>query len=329
MGVQYMPLKMQRTGRNPIADLRTMTQMGRMFRHIAPDVVFAYTVKPVVYGLPAAFRAHVPRRFALITGLGFAFADVNNGARLSKSIARWLYRASLRHASKVFFQNPDDRDLFIKEGLLQDASRSVLVNGSGVDLEYFTSSVPPTTPVTFLLIARLLREKGVREFARAAERLKLRYPKVRCVLVGPFDDHPDAISRKEVAYWSSKGILDYRGEMLDVRPALSECTAYVLPSYREGIPRSILEAMSTGRAIITTNAPGCRQTVVEHENGIMIPVGDCLALEHAMERFILDPSLAITMGKRSLEIAKDKFDVHKVNRFLMTEMGLMNEVSSS
>jgi glycosyltransferase involved in cell wall biosynthesis len=184
------------------------------------------------------------------------------------------------------------------------------------------SDVPAGDPV-FLMIARLLRQKGVFEFIEAARSLRLQYPKARFRILGPFDPSPLAIPRKEVDRWAADGVVDYLGETLDVRPYLAACTVFVLPSYyREGIPRSIMEAMATGRAIITADTPGCRDTVVENENGFVVPPRDPGRLAAAMKRFIDEPALAKRMGRRSAEIAHDRFDTRAVNRLLLREMVL-------
>lgn len=318
--VHHVPIR--RAGTNPLADLMALWSLWRLMRRTRPDIVMGYTVKPVIYGTLAAWLAGVPRRFALITGLGYAFSSDATGLRgWVKRLVQGLYALALRHAHKVFFQNADDRALFRQLGLLRLDTPSVLVNGSGVDVERYSVAPLPVAP-NFLLIARLLGDKGVREYAQAARVIKMSRPEVSFSLVGGIDENPDSIEETELNAWVREGSLDYLGQLSDVRPAIAECQVYVLPSYREGTPRTVLEAMAMGRAIITTDAPGCRETVVDGDNGFLVPVKSVDALVAAMERFIADPGLVGLMGKRSREIAEEKYDVHKVNAVMLREMGL-------
>ncbi|HUH59513.1 MAG TPA: glycosyltransferase family 4 protein [Candidimonas sp.] len=323
-GVVVHEVPLRRTGMNPFADARTLLALWWLMRTIRPHYVMAYTVKPVVYGLLAAWLARVPRRFALITGLGYAFQgqDEAKGARrLLRYAVHGLYAAALRHADKVFFQNPDDEALFRASDILENRTSSVVINGSGVDINEFSATPLPDAP-HFLLIARLLGDKGVREFAQAAANIRLRHPSVRFSLAGWIDDNPNAVSQHELDSWVSTGTLEYLGRLSDVRPALSACSVYVLPSYREGTPRTVLEAMAMARPIITTDTPGCRETIVDGENRYLIPVKSVDALIVAMERFINEPSLSHRLGHRSRVLAETKYDVHEVNKIMLKEMGI-------
>src|SRR5690625_545182 len=324
MGVILHDIPMARTGMNPLLDLKTLWALYRLMRAIKPDYAMGYTIKPVVYGGLAAWLARVPKRFALITGLGYAFVDDGSRKqRIINSVASKLYKQSLSRAHTVFFQNPDDEALFKQLGILQANANSVVVNGSGVGVDEY-----PFTPIAqdaaprFLLIARLLGDKGVREYAEAARIIKQQYPQVQFDLVGRLDVNPNAITQAELDTWIADGRITHHGYQSDVKPFIAASTVYVLPSYREGTPRSVLEAMSMGRAIITTDAPGCRETVIEGENGYLVPVKDAQALADAMLKFIEQPSLAVTMGKRSREIAEEKYDVNKVNAHMLKEMGI-------
>jgi glycosyltransferase involved in cell wall biosynthesis len=321
--MQVHEIRLDRTGTNPVADARTLLGVWRLMLRVRPSHVLAYTVKPVVYGLLAARLAGVPHRFALITGLGYAFADdVGGSPGHVHHVVRHLYSASLRGAEVVFFQNPDDQALFRSEGILSPAAPSTVVNGSGVDLDDFRVAALPAG-IRFLLIARLLAAKGVREYGEAARKVREHHPDVECALVGWIDDNPDSIDPAELDAWVAEGVIRYLGRMSDVRPAIAACSAYVLPSYSEGTPRSILEAMAVGRAIITTDAPGCRETVVDGENGFLVPVRSARALAAAMERLIAEPDLACRMGRRSRQIAEDKYDVREVNAVMLQRMGLL------
>lgn len=322
-GLKAHDIPLSRTGTNPTGDLYTLWALRSLMQQTQPDVLLAYTIKPVIYGMLAAWLAGVPNRFALITGLGYAFSDQAKGLRgFVKTLAQGLYRLALRHASKVIFQNPDDELLFRQLGLVASNTPSLVVNGSGIDLARFKVVPLPVGGPYFLLIARLLGDKGVREYAQAAQRIKFDHPQVRFYLAGWIDETPGAIPQTELDAWVRAGTLNFLGRLSDVRPAIAACSVYVLPSYREGTPRTVLEAMSIGRAVITTDAPGCRETVVDGDNGFLVPVRSVDALSEAMDRFITDPTLAARMGQRSRMLAEDKYDVHKVNALMLKEMNL-------
>lgn len=312
---------MRRAGTSPMGDVRTLLSLWKLMLSVRPDMVLAYTIKPVIYGSLAAWASRVPHRFALITGLGYAF---QGGATRSwlRGIVQRLYRVALMSVHKVFFQNPDDQALFRKLGILGSQAYSVVVNGSGVDVAGFKRRPLPASGPVYLMIGRLLGDKGVREYAEAAQRVRSMHSESRFGLVGWIDENPDAIAQDELEAWVASGSVEFYGKLADVRPLIEACTVYVLPSYREGTPRTVLEAMATGRAIITTDAPGCRETVIDGVNGFLVPVQSVDALVDAMLKFIDDPFLAQRMGLRSRLIAEDKYDVHKVNAVMLREMGI-------
>lgn len=323
MGVVCHSVAFERTGMNPLKDAFGIIALVRLMRCLRCDGVLAYTVKPVVYGMLAAAAAGVPRRFALITGLGYAFTGEAKGGRgRVQALVRRLYRLALGRADKIFFQNRDDAALFAELGLVSPTVPVVIVNGSGVDLERFAIAPLPEPAIRFLLIARLLGDKGIREYAAAAAAIRRQHPDAQCHLVGGRDSNPDAIPPDEIEAWQESGALIWHGEQEDVRPALAAAHVYVLPSYREGTPRTVLEAMSMGRPIITADTPGCRETVVPGENGFLVPARDSNALAAAMKRFLAEPHLIAKMGRRSREIAEEKYDVHRVNAVMMGEMAL-------
>lgn len=331
LGYQLHEVSMQRTGLNPVEDFKTLWQIYKKLQQINPDYVLAYTIKPVVYGMFAARFAKVPRRYALITGLGYAFQGVKN---LDSSISKFqkiifnLYRLALNGAHKVIFQNPDDLQLFKLLGLVNSDNKMGLVNGSGVDTTNYIPVDFPKDEITnkiipkFLLIARLLGDKGVREFATAAQSLQKKYPHAQFSLVGWIDSNPDAIKQEELNEWVNSGVINFFGKLEDVRPVIEAHSVYVLPSYREGTPRTVLEAMSMGRPIITTDAPGCKETVVEGENGFLVKVKSASELEESMEKFILQPELISQMGEKSREIVELKYDVDKVNESMLKVMDI-------
>lgn len=323
-GITAHEIPLQRTGMNPVSDLRSMVYLWRLMRRVRPDYALAYTVKPVVYGMLAAWMARVPNRYALITGLGYAFqgSETDGDQRSTlRSVVQGLYRQGLRRAHKTFFQNPDDEALFRSLKILSEQAESCIVNGSGVDLDrYHVAPLPDTTH--FLLIARLLGDKGVREYATAAARVRASHPECTFSLAGWIDDNPDAITERELQDWIGAGHIQYLGRLKDVRPALAASSVYVLPSYREGTPRTVLEAMAMGRAVITTDAPGCRQTVVEGLNGHLVPPRAVDELVAAMMRLHARPDVIREMGQASRGIAEDRYDVHKVNAAMLQEMGI-------
>lgn len=324
LGVVAHDIPMQRTGMNPLADLRALLALWQLMRQIKPHYVLGYTIKPVIYGTLAAWLARVPQRFALITGLGFAFmGEEDNQRSRVRAVVQGLYRTALRHCQTVFFQNPDDEALFRQLKIVSAGANTCVVNGSGVDMSLFeVAPFAENAAPRFLLIARLLGDKGVREYAQAAEQVKQQYPDAQFDLVGWVDVNPNSIAQVELDQWVAAGTVNFLGRLSDVRPAIKDCSVYVLPSYREGTPRTVLEAMAMGRAVITTDAPGCRETVVDGDNGFLIPVKDADALAQAMLRFIEQPELIAQMGERSRVIAEEKYDVHKVNAQMLKGMGL-------
>ncbi len=315
-GVTFHIYPLHRQGTHPLKDLRTMEALYRKFRHIQPDAVLVYTVKPVIWGTLAAALAGVPRRVAMITGMGAAFTPPYNvKKRLVRGVLEVLYRLALPFAHTVVVQNPDDRAVvrrWVADGKIAQ------IPGSGVDLTFFQPAPYPET-LTFLMLSRLIVDKGVREYVAAAREVKRRHPDVRFLLAGWFEpDYPGSITREEFEAWQREGVVEYLGVLEDVRPALAQCSVYVLPSYREGTPRSVLEAMAMGRPIITTDAPGCRQTVRDGENGFLVPVRDVQALVQAMTFFVEHPEAVPRMGKASRTLAETVFDVHRVNARLLS-----------
>lgn len=322
-GVICHDVPLSRAGLNPLADLRAMLALRGLMRRLKPDVFIGYTAKPVIWGLIAARLARVPQRVALITGLGYAFTDSAGGLRgLMRLVLSGLYRTALRRATLIFFQNPDDRADFQRMGLIPPQVPVRLVAGSGIDLDHFPIQPLPPGPVRFLLIARLLADKGIREYVAAARLVREDWPGAEFHLIGGTDPNPAGIAEAEVTAWHKDGDVIWHGHLSDVRPLLAQAHVYVLPSYREGTPRTVLEAMATGRAIITTDAPGCRQTVAEGETGFLVPVRDARALAAAMTRFLQEPALIARFGAAGRQRAEAVFDVDRVNAQMLQAMGL-------
>lgn len=327
LGATYVDYPLQRTGLNPLSDLHSLITFIRLFRTLRPDVVLAYTIKPTIYGSLGATVARVEKISSLITGLGYAFSGETTKQRVLNWLTRRLYRLSLSRNQVVFFQNPDDLAFFREEGIVNENNQPTIVNGSGVDLHHYSVRPLPSRPA-FLLIARLIAEKGIREYVSAARQLRGKYSEVSFRLVGMLDRNPNSIRQEELDSWVEEGVIDFLGRLDDVRPAIADSSVYVLPSYyREGVPRSTLEAMSMGRPVVTTDAPGCRETVIDGLNGFLVPVKSASALADVMERFILTPGIAATMGAASRRVAEEKFDVKQVNRVILQRLELANEAS--
>jgi glycosyltransferase involved in cell wall biosynthesis len=314
-GVRRINLGMDRTGASILNDLRLLAEIRRLLLAEQPDAVLAYTIKPVIYGALAARLAGRPPMLAMITGLGLAFSKATSFKPwLVRKFARTLYSWAMRFTDVVIFQNPDDEADFRRSRLLRPRHKIERTNGSGVNLQRFPAIPMPAGPMRFLMVSRLLADKGVREYIAAAAVLRQSHPHVECHLVGPFDPNPASLSSGEIDAAVTSNAVVYHGFQRDVRPFLATSHVYVLPSYREGTPRSVLEAMATGRPVITTDAPGCRETVVEGVNGFLVQPGAVEPLVSAMVRMIkMEPTALVAMAEASLQMARRGFDVVAVN----------------
>lgn len=318
LGIRYRAIPVQRNGTNPLRDLRALTALHRLLKEERPDKIFAYQAKTVIYGGIAAYRSGIREFYPLIAGVGSVFLGDSLKQKLIRSILVAEYRLGMRHAPKVFFQNRDDLKVFTDHGIVPE-HKAVMLHGSGVNVEKFTPSPLPEAP-GFLCISRLIRDKGVGEYLDAARRLHQRRPDVKCVLVGPFDTNPSAITPEFLRPYIEDGSVEYAGEQKDVQPFLKNCTTYVLPSYHEGTPKTVLEAMACGRPAITTDAPGCRETVTDGVNGFLVPVKDVDAIVAAMERILDEPEKTAEMAQAARRIAEEVYDVHKINRTICETM---------
>lgn len=320
LGAVPHPITLTRTGLDPIADLRYFRDIRRLLRKTGADLCLSYTIKPNIWASLAA-RSLGVRSVSMVTGVGYAFIE-NGGLRqkLVKLVARLLYRAATNANDVVIFQNPDDRDDFVETGCLREAGKARMINGSGVDLNYYAPVPLPEQPV-FLMAARLLGNKGVREYAEAALSILGQKREARFLLAGYIDEGPDGIDPKELESWVGGGI-EYLGALEDVRPAIGGASVFVLPSYREGTPRSVLEAMAMGRPIVTTDVPGCRETVIHGLNGLLVPARDSMALAEAMLQMIDRPEIRREMGDQSLQLCRSKYDVDRVNAQLLEHLAV-------
>ena len=318
LGVTSEYVNFERGGVSIVADLLTFFSLLKKYKSVRPNLILAYTIKPVIWG-GLASKFYKADFYALITGLGFTFQGETLKRKLLTKLVVFLYRIALKESKAVIFQNEDNRDTFVSKGIIE-LSKTRIVNGSGVDLENYNVEKLPRGGVKFLCLSRLLGEKGLREYAEAAKVVKNKFPDVEFDLVGPEDSSPDAIPLNEVDSWSD--YINYQGSTNDVRPYIKEAHVYVLPSYHEGLPRSTLEAMSMGRPVLTTNAVGCKETVEESVNGFMVPVGSAIKLAEKMFWFIENSDQIKPMGLASRKMAEEKFDVHKVNKEMLKIMGI-------
>lgn len=321
--VEHYPL--DRKGLNPLKDLSSLLALSRICRREKPDRLFAYSIKPVVYGaLASALAGQPPKkdRFVMITGLGYMFEGGSALKNMLTQAARLLYRLAFSCSGGVFFQNEDDLALFKKLSILPPGARTFMSRGCGVDTDFFAPQAPPQGPPVFLYVGRLLEAKGLRDLAAAARIVKARKPEAVFRILGPAEYGPGAVPLEEVLGWQSEGIVEYLGATKDVRPFLGQASVVLLPSWREGTPTSLMEAMSAGRALVAADAPGSREVVRQGINGFLVPVKDPPALANAVESFILDPGLASRMGAAGRELACSEFRADLVAAKLLREMGV-------
>lgn len=320
LGIRYRQIPVQRNGTNPLCDLKTFRAIYQLLKAEKPDKIFSYQAKTVIYGGIASSLLGIREVYPLIAGVGSVFLGDGLKKKIVRNILIAEYKLGLRNASRIFFQNPDDLAVFASYGILPE-SKAVMLHGSGVNIKKFIPTALPEQ-VSFLCISRLIRDKGVCEYLDAARKIHQLHPQVRCVLVGPYDTNPSAIRPEDLQPYIDDGSVEYVGEQKDVYPYLRACTAFVLPSYHEGTPKTVLEAMASGRPTITTDAPGCRETVTDGLNGYLVPVKDMDAIVNAMEKIIANPEKTRQMAQNARQIAEEKFDVNKVNLEIRQTMGI-------
>jgi glycosyltransferase involved in cell wall biosynthesis len=308
LDVDRIEVKIDRSGMNPVADLRLLYDYRRLLRRLRPAAYMSFTIKPNIYGARAAASCGIPA-FPNVSGLGTAF--IGNGGL--QQIVTPLYRWGFRRAAKVFFQNSEDRNLFVERRIVGTARTQVLP-GSGVDLDRFTPALMPEGPPTFLLVGRMLRDKGIFEFAEAARHVRRQVPGARFQLLGPVDEgNRTAIGRGQLQEWVRDGTLEYCGTTGDVRPYIAGAWAVALPSYREGLPRSLLEAGAMARPLIATDVPGCRAVVKDGLNGYLCTVRDPLSLANAMIKLAALPAASrFAMGAAARETVAESFGEKRV-----------------
>ena len=320
LGAEYRQVPGSRTGIGIREGMTMIKAYRKAFEEIAPDHVFLYMSKPVAFGGIGALRAGVPHIQILVNGLENAYYRHGLKDRLVRTVMSILYRYVGRRSDNVFVQNQDIYDFF-RSNRINDGHNMSVINGSGVDMRYFAPKPLPDNAV-FLMTARLLWSKGIREYLSAIPIVKAAYPQARFMLVGGLDHNDESLSQAELDSAITDGFIEYLGFADDVRPYLERCSVYVLPSYHEGVPRSVLEAMAVGRAIITTNAPGCRDTVADGQNGYLVPIGDAKTLAAHMITLARNPALRRSMGQSSRNRCAQIFEVNKINHITNHKMGL-------
>tara|TARA_B100001250_G_C19807134_1_gene793903 strand:+ start:182 stop:1306 length:1125 start_codon:yes stop_codon:yes gene_type:complete len=313
---------LNRRGLNLFQDLKSILSLCKIVFKISPDYVLSYTIKPVIYGTILSFIMRVPNRLALLTGLGSIFVNHKDlKDKYSKKIVTFLYKISLKLSTKIIFQNKDDKDLFVSLKIIQEDNRSYIVNGSGVNLNFYKKAPFPYS-LRFLFIGRFLKSKGLMEYIEAAKIINSKNKNIKFAIAGSVEEGGDAISFNKIDILIKEGIIENLGYLDDVRPAIENSSVFVLPSYREGTPRSVLEAMAMGRAIITTKAPGCIETVEDGYNGYLTNVGSVGDIVKAIESFEEDPSLIDKMGRNSIKLVREKYDVKIINKNMIDIMDI-------
>ena len=308
-------------GLNPFKDVIATFNLIRLFRQYRPDVVFSFFVKPVIFATIASKIARAPRIVGMIEGLGGAFTIHKNGqtkkAKVIKTIQIFLYKISLPLLDELIFLNNDDKKELIDAYNINVKSVNIL-GGIGVDLEKFSYSKATSDPISFIFIGRLLTEKGIFEYLDAAKMVKDKYKDVIFYILGGFEENnPFGLKQEELRPYLNDDIVIFPGYVNNIKEWIANSSVFVLPSYREGVPRSSQEAMAIGRAVITTDTVGCRETVKDGVNGFLVPPYNCDVLAQKMMYFIKNPEMVIQMGIESRKIAEEKFDINKQNKKLI------------
>jgi glycosyltransferase involved in cell wall biosynthesis len=316
MSVKYYQINLQRTGLNPMNDFKVIGELREIIKKEKPEITYAFGgAKAAIYTTIAASKEKVLNNFCMINGLGSIFRGKGLKNYLIRVIMGFLFKYSLAKSKGVLFQNPDDLNEFSKNGLV-DSKKCIIVNGSGVNLERFPFS-PIKSNNIFLFIGRLLIDKGIYEFVETARIIKEKYPDSEFWILGGYDTNPTGVKENEMQSWVDEGIIKYFGRQSNVLYYYQSCTAFILPSYHEGTPRTSLEAMAVGRPIITTDAPGCRETVIDGHNGFMVPVKNSNSIAEKVEYFINNRQAIQSMGINAFKFVTDKYDVNKVNKSII------------
>ena len=322
LGAKFVEVPVDKNGTNPFADISYCLKLKKIIKQENADAILGYTIKPVIYGSIAGWLAGVKKCTAMVTGAGYLFASNSIKAKMIRLVSFMLYRLGLGAAQKVIFQNIDDLNEFVENKLVK-REKCYVVNGSGVNMSRYTPAPYPEIP-SFFFLGRLVHSKGGLDFAKAAKIVKRQHPESRFMILGKLEKNlPDAIQPEELMPFVEDGTIDLFPETDNIPQYYAMTSVFVLPTaYREGTPRVILEAMASARAIITTNTPGCKETVVDGENGYFVPTHNPDELAEKMESFVENPDLVYKFGQNSYEICKKKYEVSIINRNMLEIMGL-------
>jgi glycosyltransferase involved in cell wall biosynthesis len=321
LGAKVVDWSLSQHGQNPIREIESILKLNRILAKLNPDLILSFSIKPNLYISLLNSISNRYKQFCMITGLGYVFIGTGFGKSLFRRLIVLLYRAGFRNVTGVFFQNDEDERVFQLERIVRQ-NQSRVIPGTGIDLTWIKPevSIGSKMPLKFLYVGRLLIDKGVRELVNAARALK--GEAVSFSLLGPIDSNPQGLSKDWIDQLEKEGLVKYLGIEEDVRPVLQQHDIFVLPSYREGLSRSIMEAMAAGMPVITTDVPGCRDLVEDGVEGFVVPPKDSDAICIAALKFIKNPELIASMGESSRRRVERDFDVHKVNKLVLSRMGI-------
>ncbi|PVZ85766.1 glycosyltransferase family 1 protein [Serratia sp. S1B] len=321
LGAIPVDYRFSRTGLNPFKDIRDTFKLSKQLKKINPDLVFSYFSKPCIFGTLAAAMAKVKKRYAMLEGLGYLFTQKPQGVsfkvRVLKKLQIALYRLAFTQLDALILLNPDDRHDLLVESQVK-VKKAFVLGGIGINLDEYPFSPSPSLPISFMFIGRLLVEKGVYEYVSAAKIVKKRHPEVQFYVLGDVDtQNPGSLTQQHLESLIENDIINYPGQVTNVSEWITKSSVFVLPSYREGLPRSTQEAMAIGRAVISTDVPGCRETVIQGVNGYLVEPWSANALAEKMFKMINNPKLIEEMGLASYRLAQERFDANKVNNRLL------------
>ena len=321
LGVSFREVKLKKDKVDILSDIEYCKKLKQIIKEEQPDVVFSYTIKPVIYGSIAAKKSGVKEIYAMVTGLGRLFASNSFKTKVIRWVSSILYRKAFNCCNKVIFQNNDDIEQLVKLGVI-NKEKTVKVNGSGVNMSKFKYVDNPLND-TFLMVARIIKEKGIIEYLKAAEIVKEKYPQAKFILLGGFDNSIGSLKQEDIDYYVKNKIVEFPGETNNVFNYYKDSMCFVLPSYyREGLPRTILEAMAVGRPVITTDWTGCREAIEDGANGFLIPVKDEKTLSEKMIYMIENHDTAKKISSENNKKCKKIYDVDVVNREMLKIMNI-------
>lgn len=311
-GIIVHPLELSRSGTSLLCEFKTLLQIFSAIKKIKPNIVHSITIKPVLYGNVVARLLKVPIRVSSISGLGYVFIAKGIKSILFRKVISAMYRIALNGAAAIIFQNESDRDV-LKHMRAVTPEQEVYIRGSGVALEEYPVVKEPIGAPIVMLVARLLIDKGVNEFVNAAKLLKFEMPSMRLVLVGDLDlENPKSITKIQLDSWLKEGVVEHWGYKYNIAETMAQANIIVLPSYREGLPKSLIEAAACGRAVVTTDVPGCRDAIEVNKTGLLVPVQTVEPLKDAIFKLIDDVELRHSYALAGRRLAEDAFDVKDV-----------------